>query len=246
MTASAEFEDPRLVSLYDHLNPWAADNAFYLALAPKQPSEILDVGCGTGALACRYAELGHRVVGVDPSESMLAFARTRPSGDRVEWIQGRAQDLSCEARFDLIVMTGHAFQFLAEDSDIRSTLGNMRSLLCADGRIAFETRNPLERAWERWTKALTRKRIRSGADVVEVWVEAESHSKGEVHYSVHYRFESGGPTLVSTSTLRFLGREQLEPHILRAGLRLERVLGDWDGSPYSEESREIIVIASRC
>src|SRR5215813_4834165 len=40
---------------------------------------LLDVGCGTGSLACAMAARwpGRRIVGVDSSEAFLAFARSR-------------------------------------------------------------------------------------------------------------------------------------------------------------------------
>ena len=40
-------------------------------------SEILDVGCGTGALAYTLSDLGMRVIGVDPARRMLKVARRK-------------------------------------------------------------------------------------------------------------------------------------------------------------------------
>jgi ubiquinone/menaquinone biosynthesis C-methylase UbiE len=53
---------------------------------------VLDVGCGTGSLAGALAERGARVWGVDPSEEMLAVARSR-LGRRVGLKLGRAEAL---------------------------------------------------------------------------------------------------------------------------------------------------------
>jgi ribosomal protein L11 methylase PrmA len=47
---STLYTDPRLVALYDTLNPRAADTAFYLALAEGK-NHIIDLGCGTGLLS---------------------------------------------------------------------------------------------------------------------------------------------------------------------------------------------------
>ena len=44
------------------------------------PVKALDVGCGTGFLALLLGELGHRAVGVDLSEAMLAHARRKAKG----------------------------------------------------------------------------------------------------------------------------------------------------------------------
>src|SRR5918999_4062684 len=53
---------------------------------------VLDVGCGTGSLAGALADRGARVWGVDPSEEMLAVARSR-LGRRVGLKLGRAEAL---------------------------------------------------------------------------------------------------------------------------------------------------------
>lgn len=47
------------------------------ALLPPPPADILDVGAGTGFLSLLLAELGHRVLGLDLAEGMLAQARRK-------------------------------------------------------------------------------------------------------------------------------------------------------------------------
>ncbi len=49
-------------------------------LLPSGPSDVLDVGTGTGFLAFLAAELGHRVTGVDLSEGMLGYAQEKAKG----------------------------------------------------------------------------------------------------------------------------------------------------------------------
>jgi ubiquinone/menaquinone biosynthesis C-methylase UbiE len=49
-------------------------------VAGPAPLKVLDVGCGTGFLAIRMAELGHTAVGIDLSEDMLAEARRKIAG----------------------------------------------------------------------------------------------------------------------------------------------------------------------
>ena len=49
-------------------------------VAGPPPLKALDVGCGTGFLALRMAELGHTAVGIDLSEEMLAEAQRKIEG----------------------------------------------------------------------------------------------------------------------------------------------------------------------
>jgi ubiquinone/menaquinone biosynthesis C-methylase UbiE len=46
-------------------------------LAGRAPRRVLDVGCGTGFLALRFAELGHTVTGIDLSPQMIDRARRK-------------------------------------------------------------------------------------------------------------------------------------------------------------------------
>ena len=91
---SAAYADTRLAALYDALNPPGDDTEFYLSLPGQPPQAILDMGCGTGQLACAFAAQGHQVTGADPAAAMLAVARGRPGADRVRWIQADAAGLS--------------------------------------------------------------------------------------------------------------------------------------------------------
>src|SRR3546814_10383004 len=95
-------------------NGCGADFDFCRRLAAEAKS-VLDLGCGTGELAVALSE-GCDVVGVDPAPAMIEVARRRPGGDRVTWIEADARDLRLGRRFDLVLLTGHAFQvFLTRD-----------------------------------------------------------------------------------------------------------------------------------
>ncbi len=73
---------------------------------------------------------------------MLDVARTRPFGANVNWLEATAQTFSADKCFDLIVMTGHAFQVFLVDTDIFAVSSTMKTHLAENGVVAFETRNP--------------------------------------------------------------------------------------------------------
>lgn len=137
--------------MHDVLNPWGPSDDFSLDLV-LSAGAVLDVGCGTGTLLHRAREAGHagRLVGLDPAAAMLDHARERCD---IEWVLGDLSSARWEQAFDLVVMTGHAFQTLVTDDEIRMALAAIRSALVDGCRFAFETRNPLVRAWKSWTPA---------------------------------------------------------------------------------------------
>lgn len=62
-------------------------------VAGPPPLHVLDVGCGTGFLALRMAELGHMAVGIDLADEMLAAAQRKgtSSGLPVTFRRGDAE-----------------------------------------------------------------------------------------------------------------------------------------------------------
>ena len=88
--ADAIFEDPRLARVYDALEGDRRDlDAYDAIVAELGARSVLDVGCGTGTLACRLAQQGIDVIGVDPAAASLDVARAKPSGQLVKWVRCR-------------------------------------------------------------------------------------------------------------------------------------------------------------
>lgn len=59
---------------------------------PAAPSDVVDLGCGTGSLAVLAAQLGHHVRGLDVADRMVAAARRKvaATGVEVELVVGDA------------------------------------------------------------------------------------------------------------------------------------------------------------
>jgi SAM-dependent methyltransferase len=69
------------------------DLAVLERLVSPAGQDVVDIGCGGGALVRDLTGLGARVVGIEISESQLAPARARDPGDGARYLVGRAQDL---------------------------------------------------------------------------------------------------------------------------------------------------------
>lgn len=240
------YTDPRLVALYDTLNPFAADTEFYLTLAASlQAGYIVDIGCGTGLLTCELARRGHTVTGIDPARAMLDVARRRPGGERVRWIEGDAQQAS-DTQADLALMTGHVAQVFVDDRDWQAALAAAHRALRPGGRLAFESRHPQSAPWETWTPEASLRRISvDGNGTVNIWQELIDVSGERVRFVTHYQFETTGDELISASELRFRPPSTLAQTLTNAGFSIEHWYGDWSGAPVDEQSRELIVVAVR-
>ncbi|WP_120497204.1 class I SAM-dependent methyltransferase [Kiloniella sp. EL199] len=263
------YHDPVLTRLYDKQNPWGPDCDFFLSLVLgySVPQKILDVGCGTGLLTTAFARQGHDITGVDPAQNMLDIALQRSSGNKVTWIKSDAATFTSDKRYDLIVLSGHAFQVFLSDQDIQTVLSNMKTHLSPDGRIAFDTRNAAAKAWLNWTPELTTETFMlrgnpqySTDKEIAVWHDVgsvTSQGKGAiVQYFTLYREiypsqvdllsntnEYQSDTTKTEAYIRFLSQQELSDHLEEAGLKVEQLYGDWDRSLFRNDHKEMIVIA---
>jgi ubiquinone/menaquinone biosynthesis C-methylase UbiE len=239
---SACYADPRLAAVYDALNPPGAAADFYLGLAGDTPLRVLDVGCGTGLLACELAARGHDVTGADPAAAMLAVARRRPDGALVRWVEADAAGLPAGAGFDLVVMTGHVFQLFLADPDVRAVLAAVRRCLARGGRVAFETRNPAVREWADWNPRQTRQHVEAAGVTADVHYDIRSVDGELVTFEASFRF-AGEDAVTVPETIRFMDQDQVAAFLAEAGLTEVTWYGDWDRSPVSPASPELIAVA---
>ena len=243
---SNEYTDPRLVALYDTVCAGREDTEFYLELATEMSaSTIIDVGCGTGLLACELADRDHSVIGVDPSGAMLGVARNRSGGDRVEWIEGDATQLD-GVEADLVIMTGHVAQVIADDESWQATLDADYRALRPGGRVAFESRDPCAQAWRAWTPETSRRQLEDPEiGRFDAWYQVVEVHDDLVRFGLHYLLADTGEELISSNELRFRTEPELTGSLINAGFAVEHLFGDWNRKPVGEETPELIYVASR-
>src|SRR5262249_39215342 len=196
------------------------DLAFYLPLVLSADA-VLDVGCGTGALLHRAREAGHTgwLCGLDPAVGMLEQARKRSD---IEWVRGDLSGVGWGRAFDLIVMSGHAFQVFVTEDELRSSLVAIRTALADDGRFAFETRNPFARAWKEWTPENAVEATDASGVTLRMAHQVDEPATDEVvSFTTTYSSPGWDHPQVSRSTLRFLDAQSLSSFLLDAGLVIE-------------------------
>ena len=225
--ADAIFEEPRLAEIYDELDPDRSDLDAYAAMAGEFGAEsVLDVGCGTGTLACLLAGRGLEVIAVDPAAACLEVARRKPGADDVRWVHGDVTDLPP----------------LQVGQEWAETLAAVRGALRPGGRLVFESRDPARKAWLDWTRDHTYRRVAiPGAGPVETWIDLTDVQGNLVSFRTSFVFGRDGAMLTSGSTLRFRSRGELTGSLAAAGLTVEEIRDAPD-----RPGREFVYIARRC
>ena len=135
--------------------------SFLVERVQARPGDtVLDVACGTGAVAIALARrYGCFVVGVDQSREMLAVGRERVAraGEtgRIRLEEGRAEDLPYDdASFDAVTFT----YLLRYVDDPAATLRELARVVRPGGRVAsleffVPPRQPARTLWEAYVGA---------------------------------------------------------------------------------------------
>ncbi len=113
----------------------------FLEIVPAPAGRTLDLGCGEGRLARDLAALGHDVVGVDRSPTMLAAAGE--ASPELEWHLADAAALPfLDASFGLVL----AFMSLQDTDDLDGAVGEVARVLESGGRFCLAIVHPLNSA----------------------------------------------------------------------------------------------------
>lgn len=239
-----EFRDPRVAALYDVSFGWGRPDDFFLGLVDETPgARVADLGCGTGRLTLALAAAGHTVTGLDPARASLDLARAKPGAEAVRWVEGTSRVLD-DAAYDVVVMTSHVAQFVVTDEEWHDLLDDLHRALVPGGRLFFDTRDPADRAWERWPDEARRSLRLADGSSVEVRDEVSELPDDTIDGTTLYRF-SDGTEGVSRARMRWRSETLLRRTLADAGLGVEQIYGGWGREPVGAPDGELLVLAYR-
>jgi SAM-dependent methyltransferase len=239
---------------YAHSKMLEQDVPFFLGQLPKRKQSVLELAVGTGRAAIPIAQAGHNVVGVDYAADMLEVARRKRdavglSDRQLKLVRQDVLKLDLGRRFDWVCIffnTFLAFTTLSEQDRLlqvisrhmkrggRFWLDIFQPDLTMFPRTRIEGLEPrsfyvpqLER-----TVATTTSLKRTGPQVSHV----------TFHYTWHDKF--GRERREKTEfDLTYLFDRELSILLERNGLKIEKIWGNYDGSPLKLHSPRII---ARC
>ncbi len=243
---AVEYQDSLLVDLYDTINPYASDTKFYVELIELfKAKSVLDIGCGTGILAAELVKKGISVIGVDPSKDMLKVAKVRVPEGKSTWIEGTIKDIQ-QTIVDVVVMTGHVAQVFLDDGDWKETLFSAYKALRSGGYLVFESRNPEQRCWTSWNKEKSIRTIEHQKyGEIEMWHQLKEEDGTVISYDTHYKILPSGDEVISHNKLIFRSIEEIESSLKNVGFEIELIYGDWNKTPVTQDSKELIFIAKK-
>ena len=185
-----------------HDSYWRFHRDLFLELVPPPAGRTLDVGCGEGRLARDLAALGHEVVGIDASPTMIAAAREAAPELELDVADAAALPFA-DASFGLVV----AFMSLQDIDDLGGAIREAARVLAPGGRLCLAIVHPISSA------GTFVERDEDAAFVIAGSYLDESRTDAT--------FERDGLTMRFVS--RHVPLERYAEELLEAGLQIERL-----------------------
>jgi len=214
-----------------------------LALLGLPPgASLLDLCCGHGRHAVRFAARGLRVTGQDLSELFLERARAEADRRSVEvrWVHGDMREIPFESEFDAVINYFTAFGYLEDEEEDLKVLRQVAKALKPGGRFLLETMH---------RDNLLRRFLPSSVTRHEDGLMVIEERKIDVLTSrINSRatlLEPDGSRTERRNSLRLYTLRELTRMLSAAGLEVEKACGGLDGSPATLDSTRLVLISRR-
>lgn len=241
MTDNNEYSSPEL---YDaEYGLFAEDLPFFCSHISK--GSALDLACGTGRLTIALAKRASTTFGIDENSLMIERAKMKSEGLDIDYQKQDMRSFNIDHTFDLITLAGNSFQALLTRNDQDQLFEKVYSHLKTGGLFIFNTRNPTPESsrsiknFEFWHDFMDPNGV-----PVHVFGKQRYNPKSQI---TTYTTRRVWPTYATESTiaLRFSNLNEIMDTLQQHGLSVIQCYGDFNKSLWSEESKNIIVVAQR-
>ncbi len=251
------YDTDELAELYDLVYADRDDHAFWAAMAPDA-GETLEVACGTGRVLIPLARSGHRITGLDLSPQMVERCRRKLAAEpdevreRVTLVQADMTSFDLGRRFALVALPFRGFQHLTSVGRQMACLSRCHAHLTPGGRLVLDLFNPdpslLYEHGE--SDGETEAEVVECADGRRIrwWGRVIGYRRTFQTNDCEMTYEITKPDgttrrVTETFPMRYLWRYEVEHLLARTGFRIVALYGDYDRSPFGDDSPELIAVA---
>ncbi len=158
----AFFEDFRNSRSHEvNFNDCIETPILFAMLPDLRGKTILDIGCGMGQHAKRFADMGaESVLGIDLSAKMLEYAKARNSAENIVYRRMAMEDIGAiDQQFDLVT-SSLVFDYA---EDFGGLMRKIHGLMKDGAEFVFSMSHPIVTAWDgaydRYTRTETGERL---------------------------------------------------------------------------------------
>jgi SAM-dependent methyltransferase len=213
-----------------------ADVGFYQRRAAQHGSPVLVLGCANGRIPWELAASGSEVVGVDPSERMIASAEERRSEEslevatRTKFLRADLRSLRLDRKFPLVLAPQNAVALMTSLGDLEALFATVKSHLAENGSFVFDLVNAV---------------TRTPARLVEDSGHPDFVEPGRPMFSPHLEERSSGQKgALHRLKLRHFSTEDVTRALAVNGLAEHERFGGFDGKAFDPSDPVRIGVAS--
>jgi SAM-dependent methyltransferase len=253
---------PEIAELYDQVPLYRnrRDTSFYVDLCRAAQGEVLELGCGTGRILIPAAEAGCTITGLDGSRFMLDRCRAKlrtlapETQKRVTLVEADMTNFSLGRSFALATIPFRPLQHLVSVQEHLSFLGCVHRHLKPGGNLALDVFHPdlkrlASRASSEEIEDTPEHTLDDGRRLRRTFRLTAKHLAAQTNNAelIYYVQDPAGNTtrIVHAFPMRYFFRFELEHLLARAGFEITEFFGNFDRSPFTDSSPEMIVIAAR-
>jgi SAM-dependent methyltransferase len=208
---------------------------FYTRQASGAGGPVLVLGAANGRVVWTLAQAGLSVLGVDPSERMIAAAE-EVRGEEAPEVSGRVRllcadlrSLRLEERFQVVLAPQHALGLMATHEDLEALLATVRHHLRPEGLFVYDVLNPPVEPTP-------------GRDEDEPGAPVEPR-RPVFTFHLRERKRPDAPSGIHRLRFKPFSSEELESAMKTSGLVPRERYGSFEGKPFdSGDTRHIGVV----
>ncbi len=200
------------------------------------PGPALELAIGTGRVAIPLAARGIPVTGIELSQPMVSQLRRKVPADELPVVVGDMATTTVPGQFSLVYVVWNSIGNLRTQDEQVQCFRNAAQHLSPGGRFVIELWVPGIRRFPPGQSAVpfevTDRHV--GFDTYDMVMQ-----QGTSH---HYWRLDDGSTRYGNSNFRYIWPAECDLMARLAGLTLEQRVADWDGAPFTSDSKSHVSV----
>ena len=231
---------------------------FYLNSIERVGGSVLELGVGTGRIAIPAAMMGHDVTGVDLNCPMLDCLRRKignaPLAGTLELIEGDISEFQLPKKdFDLVLIPAHTLALVTDENRQIAALNRCAAHMATDAKLIFNLFNPSDDlinddSGERFLLGVVVEEEQGIRHVLSGINDFDTETQTNQCVQTIETFDSDGQLIEHEElnvVFRYLHHHDVMDMLNEAGLELVEFFGDFDSSPFDDDSEEMIYVCRR-
>lgn len=185
----------QMANLYDKLmadapyDQWAKLTKDVLKQSTIPVHNMVDLGCGTGQITTRLANMGYQMTGLDYSVDMLSYAEQRASEQRlsIQWINQDLREMEGLTGMDAVVSYCDVMNYITSQEELHVVFSHVAKMLKENGLFIFDVHSLYHVA----NNLVNQTFATVDEDMSSIWFCSEGDEQGEMFHDLTFFVSNG-------------------------------------------------------